>query len=538
MKKCLLFYVFLFTSAYVLAQQDAWVYFTDKPNVQTSIANPITILTQKAIDRKNAHGVSIDARDVPVNETYISQLKNATGITVKAKSKWFNAVHVRGSVTDINNLKTTFSFVDKIVFADRSLNVTKTVKQKQASKLQTALTTFNYGNATNQIQMIKGDQLHVSNYTGTGITVAVLDAGFPNVNTMASFQRLRNAGNLKGSYDFVQRDIDVYTNTTSHHGTLVLSTMAGYVENQFVGTAPDASYYLFITEDAPTENPVEESYWVEAAERADSLGVDVINTSLGYTTYDNANYSYTTSDMDGNTAFITKGANIAFEKGMLLINSAGNEGNSSWGIVSAPADAAGVLTVGAVNSLGNYASFSSRGSSIQSTQKPDVVAQGQASAVIDENDVIYTANGTSFSSPILAGAVACLWQALPNKSNAEIMQLVRESASQYNTPDYYLGFGIPNLQTALNMVLSMASVDDLNEIKLYPNPANNMVAFTLPSTQQTFNVTVYSVSGTRVLESTINSVNNQLHISSLSKGMYFIDLKSASVSKTFKIIKQ
>lgn len=538
MKKCLLFYVFLFTSAYVLAQQDAWVYFTDKPNVQTSIANPITILTQKAIDRKNAHGVSIDARDVPVNETYISQLKNATGITVKAKSKWFNAVHVRGSVTDINNLKTTFSFVDKIVFADRNLNVNKTVKQKQASKLQTALTTFNYGNATNQIQMIKGDQLHVSNYTGTGITVAVLDAGFPNVNTMASFQRLRNAGNLKGSYDFVQRDTDVYTNTTSHHGTLVLSTMAGYVENQFVGTAPDASYYLFITEDAPTENPVEESYWVEAAERADSLGVDVINTSLGYTTYDNTNYSYSTSDMDGNTAFITKGANIAFEKGMLLINSAGNEGNSSWGIVSAPADAAGVLTIGAVNSLGNYASFSSRGSNTQSTHKPDVVAQGQASAVIDENDVIYTANGTSFSSPILAGAVACLWQALPNKSNAEIMQLVRESASQYNTPDYYLGFGIPNLQTALNMVLSMASVDDLNEIKLYPNPANNMVAFTLPSTQQTFKVTVYSVSGTRVLESTINSVNNQLHISSLSKGMYFIDLKSASVSKTFKIIKQ
>ena len=537
MKKDLLFYALMHLSINMFAQQDAWIYFTDKPNVQTSITNPITILTQKAIDRKNAHGVSIDARDVPVNETYISQLKNATGITVKAKSKWFNAVHVRGSVTDINNLKTTFSFVDKIVFADRNLNVTKTVKQKQASKLQTALTTFNYGNATNQIQMIKGDQLHVSNYIGTGITVAVLDAGFPNVNMMASFQRLRNAGNLKGSYDFVQRDTDVYTNTTSHHGTLVLSTMAGYVENQFVGTAPDASYYLFITEDAPTENPVEESYWVEAAERADSLGVDVINTSLGYTTYDNTNYSYTTSDMDGNTAFITKGANIAFEKGMLLINSAGNEGNSSWGIVSAPADAAGVLTIGAVNSLGNYASFSSRGSNTQSTQKPDVVAQGQASAVINENDVIYTANGTSFSSPIMAGGIVCLWQALPNKTNAEIMQLVRESASQYNTPDYFLGYGIPNLQTALNLALSMEDYKIYDEIKAYPNPTKDLLSFKLPSLNTSYSVKVHNITGKQVLASTVNKVTNQINLSSIVDGLYFVTIYSKASNQTFKIIK-
>ena len=439
MKKWMFFFMVLNTASILLAQQDAWVYLKDKQNVEASIENPSTVLSQKAIDRKNAHGVVIDARDVPVNETYISELKSVIGITIMAKSKWFNAVHVRGSETDINNLVGSFSFVDYIQFADKSLNVTNKSHSKQQSKFTESLTNFNYGSAENQIQMLKGDQLHLSNYTGTGIVVAVVDAGFPNVNTMASFQRLRNANNILGTYDFVSRDSDVYTNTTSNHGTLVLSTMAGYVENKYVGTAPDASYYLFITEDGSSENPVEESYWVEAVERADSLGVDVINTSLGYTTYDNPNYSYTNADMNGNTTFITKGANIAFEKGMLLINSAGNSGNDSWNIVGAPADAAGVFSIGAVDALGNYAYFSSSGSSIQPSHKPDVTAQGLASAVITENDIIATANGTSFSSPILAGAMVCLRQALPSLTNEQLMQLVRESSSLYNTPNYFLG---------------------------------------------------------------------------------------------------
>lgn len=536
MKRHLLFYALLHLSFITSAQQDAWVYLTDKQNVATSISNPISIITQKAIDRKNAHGVAIDARDVPVNELYISQLKSATGITVKAKSKWFNAVHVRGTETDINNLKTTFSFVDYIVFADKSLNVTKTTKQKKQAKLESALTVFTYGNAFNQIQMIKGDQLHIANYTGTGITVAVIDAGFPNVNTMSSFQRLRNAGNIKGVYDFVDRDNDVYTNTTSHHGTLVLSTMAAYVENQYVGTAPDASYYLFVTEDGNSENPVEESYWVEAAERADSLGVDVINTSLGYKDYSPTytSYSYSQSDFDGYTTYITKGANIAFEKGMLLINSAGNDGN---GGLNAPADSPNVFTIGAVNSSGNYASFSSVGSAFQPTQKPDVVAQGQASAVIDENDVIYTANGTSFSSPIMAGGIVCLWQALPNKSNAEIMQLVRESASQYNTPDYFLGYGIPNLQTALNLALSMESYKIHDEIIVFPNPTKKIISFKLPSFEASYSVKIHSVSGKQVLASTVNQTSNQINLSSLVDGLYFVSISSNTSTKTFKIIK-
>lgn len=537
MKNNLLFlFLWIIPILYFAQQEEAWVYLSDKQNVSASLLDPITILTQKAIDRKINHGVLIDERDVPVNENYISQLKTQTGITVLAKSKWFNAVHVRGSEINIKAL-TGLSFVTSVDFADKSLNFKK-VQHKKESKLETAFTSFIYGNALNQIEMIKGDQLHLANYTGNGMTIAILDAGFTNVHLMTSFKRLRDAGHIIDDYDFVNRDDDVYTNTISSHGTWVLSAMAGYVENNYVGTAPDASYYLFITEDAAGENPVEESYWVEAAERADSLGVDVINTSLGYTTFDNTKYNYAPSDMNGNTAFITKGANIAFEKGMLLVNSAGNDGDMSWQIVGAPADASGVFTVGAVDASGDYASFSSIGSAIQPTKKPDVVAQGLGSAVIDTNDALITLNGTSFSSPILAGGMACLWQALPYKTNAEIMQLVRASASQFNNPDFYLGYGIPNLQLALNNALSSGDPEENNfDIKIFPNPVSNVLNISVPSNENLLKGIVYNILGKKVLEIDIDKNNTQFDLSFLSRGLYLLKIESKSVTKTFKILK-
>lgn len=534
MKKKLLFVSLVFFQFFAFAQEDAWVFLNAKADVANALANPITILTQDAIDRKNNHGVVIDFRDVPVDETFIAQLKNATGITVMAKSKWFNAVHVRGTETDINNLLIE-SFVDHIEFADKSLNAGRNFKIKNKFEIEDAQTTFVYGNTLNQVEMINADNLHLLNFTGTGMVVAVLDAGFPKVNTMAAFQRLRNAGNLLGTYDFVSRDTDVFTGTTSSHGTRVLSTMAGFIQNDFVGTAPDAAYYLFITEDAPNENPVEESYWVEAAERADSLGVDVINTSLGYFDFDNANYNYTASDMNGLTAFITRGANIAFEKGLLLVNSAGNSGASG---VNAPADSPNVLSIGAVDGAGVYASFSSQGSAIQPTQKPDVVARGSGSYVIDQNNNIGQNNGTSFSSPILAGGIVCLWQALPTKTNAEIMQLVRESASQYTTPDFFLGYGIPDLQSALDTALSVEP-EVLNGFKIFPNPVHDNLRIVLPKDVETATLELYDILGKQVMNTSIFKNSRGVDLSYLSNGIYIAKLKSEdNSSSTFKLIKQ
>ena len=535
MKQTLLIIAFLISYS-VFAQEHAWVYLNDKPNSASALANPISILTQKALDRKAAHNINVDYDDVPVDEGYITQIKAQTGITVLAKSKWLNVVHVLGTETDINAL-TGLTFVDHIEFADNNLNARQSQNQNKFD-IETNQTVFNYGSATNQIEMFNGDDLHLADFTGSGMTVAVLDSGFPNVPTMSGFNRINTNNGILGGYDFVDRNPNVYAYTGNAHGTWVLSDMAGYVQDQFVGTAPDAEYYLFSPENAATETPIEETLWVEAAERADSLGVDVINTSLGYTTFDNPNYSYTPAEMDGQTAFITRGANFAAQKGMLLVNSVGNSGNSSWQIVGAPADSPNVLSVGAVNASGNYASFSSQASSAQPTQKPDVVAQGQASFVINTNDNLITLNGTSFSAPILAGGVVCLWQALPTLNNQQIMQLVRESASQYNNPDNFLGYGIPDLSLALANGLSLVEFqNETTKLKVYPNPVSNLLYVEIPSQYDTANVKLYDILGKKVLEKTVYSTQKKINVSNLSKGVYLAKIEANGLSITKKIIK-
>ncbi|WP_339755276.1 S8 family serine peptidase [uncultured Winogradskyella sp.] len=535
-KLTMLLLLFITINSY--SQEDAWIYLTDKPNVSAGLSNPITILTQKSIDRKQNHNIAIDARDVPVNEAYISELKTQTGITVLAKSKWFNAVHVRGTEVDINALG-GLTYVDSIDFADNGLD---TESRSQAIQDKTDIEDENeifiYGDTQNQIEMINADNLHVSDYTGEGITIAVMDSGFPNVNTMGAFQRLRDNSDLLNGYDFVNRNPDVYASVASSHGTRVLSDMAGYIQDQFVGTAPDASYYLFLTEDAGSETPVEESYWVEAAERADSLGVDMINTSLGYRVYDNSNYNYTPADMNGQVAFISRGASIAVEKGILVVVSAGNAGATAWQTVGAPADSPDVLSIGGVDANGDYVSFSSQGGAAQvGYQKPDVVARAGNAYVIDENNSITQNNGTSFSGPILCGGIASLWQAIPNASPTEVMDYVRQSASQYNTPDDLLGYGIPDLDLARSIALSIEE-NLIEDFSFYPNPANDELNIKIPQSTNLVEFLIYNQLGQNVFSGFVQDGFQALNVSELSIGIYLLKLSSSSSSKTFKFIKQ
>lgn len=517
------------------AQEDAWIYLTDKPDVAVALANPITILTQKAIDRKQNHNIVIDERDVPVDETYISDLKTQTGITVLAKSKWFNAVHVRGTEVDINALSVLL-YVDYIDFANKSLNTASrstAIEDKNAIEDETI--NFTYGNTQNQVEMINADDLHVADYTGEGITIAVMDSGFPSVNTMGAFQRLRDNNDLLNGYDFVDRTSDVYASTASSHGTRVLSTMAGFVQDQFVGTAPDASYYLFRTEDSANETPLEESYWVEAAERADSLGVDMINTSLGYRVFDNSNYDYTPADMNGQVAFITKGASIAAEKGILVVVSAGNSGATTWQTVGAPADSPDVLSIGGVDANGNYVSFSSQGGAAQvGYQKPDVVARAGSTFVIDQNNTITQNNGTSFSGPILCGGIASLWQAIPDALPTEVMDYVRQSASQFNSPDDLLGYGIPDLALARTLGLNEETIDDF---EFYPNPVKTQINFKLISNSN-YEVYIYNQLGQEIIRTTLNTASHIINVENLSTGLYVMKVNSESETKTFKFLKQ
>lgn len=423
----------------------AWVFFKDKPSKATYLANPSLMLSQRSIQRRTRQNILLDDNDVPIEKTYYNEVKNRAGIKIMAKSKWLNALHIEGTKTNINKLK-QLSFVAKIEFADKSLNATDRVAPAKRlhhpeNKFGSISTDYSYGNGSNQIEMLGGEALHQQNFTGTGMIIAVIDGGFPGVDTFIAFKRLRDQNKILGGYNYVTRSSNFYTGIS--HGTAVLSTIASYVDNQFIGTAPDASFYLFITEDGTKETPLEESLWVEAAEKADSLGVDIINTSLGYFTFDNPKYDYSYADMNGSKTFISRGAEIGFSRGMIIVNAAGNEGAEPWKYIIAPADAKSVLAVGAVDAAKIIATFSSFGPTADGRVKPDVLAQGLNAFVINADGQIAPSSGTSFASPIMTGVIACYWQKNYTKKNTEIIQMIKESAHLYNNPSPQYGYGIP-----------------------------------------------------------------------------------------------
>jgi serine protease AprX len=540
MKKLLLLFAFLISSQF-FAQEDAWVYLKDKPNSESYLTTPLNMLSQRALDRRARQNIEVDVIDVPLDDSYYSKIKSASGISVKAKSKWLNAIHVFGLQEDISNLKTNFTFIESIEFANDGLNakgkLTKhSSKSNHQNKFAEMKADYNYGVAETQITMLKGDFLHQEGFTGSGMHIAVIDAGFPNVDQLQAFQKIRDNNQILGGYDFVNRSNSFFTG--HNHGTNVLSDIAGYIEGVFVGTAPDASFYLFITEIIADEVPLEESLWVEAAERADSLGVDVINTSLGYTTFDNPNYNYSYADMDGKTAFISRGADIIASRGMILVTSAGNSGSNSWKYMGAPGDAASVFTVGAVNASEDIASFSSFGPTSDGRVKPDVLAHGENVFVIDhQTGTPKPSNGTSFSSPVMTGVVACFWQATPALTSTQVMQKIRESADRYSNPDEQYGYGIPNFKTAYEAVLNVNKQNFINTTTIYPNPVS--ASFTLKMNRNDLNgvhVKIYNLLGKKVFEQG-NLKSSVLNVSVLNSGIYILKITSGKSQKTIKLVK-
>jgi serine protease AprX len=541
MKKILLF-LFAISFFNTIAQtEDAWVYLKDKPNSATFLQNPLQMLSQRSLDRRTIQNISLDLKDVPIDVTYYNQLKNNVNITILGKSKWLNAVHIQGVESAIKALLNTYSFIESIEFADRSLNpnaknIGKKIIAVHQNKFSETSTDFNYGNAENQIKMLRGDFLHQQNFTGKGMQIAIIDAGFPNVNSLDAFQRIRDNNQILGGYNFADRNTEFYTR--NNHGTHVLSTIAGYLENQFTGTAPDAKFYLFISEIAETETVLEETLWVEAAERADSLGVNVINTSLGYTTFDNPNYSHTYADMDGKTTFISRGAEIGSSRGMILVNAAGNEGNDAWKYIGAPADADAVFSIGAVNSAGNIASFSSFGPTSDQRIKPDVLAQGVSSAIINySSGNVSTSNGTSFSSPIMAGVVACFWQSFPNKTNLEIMDLIRKSADRFNNPTNQYGYGIPDFEAAYHQVLTLDNFKNAS-IKIFPNPLKDTFSMSVDGyAAESLSIQIYNILGQLVFEN-FKLVSKTIDSKNLKNGIYILKIQYENQQKTVKLIKK
>ncbi len=565
MRKYLLLFALFFinyTCISQIAPSKYLIQFTDKNNSSYSIDNPSEYLSQKAIYRREKQGINIRQNDLPVNTEYIDSIKN-TGVTILNKSKWFNAVTIYTTDSIALEKINSFSFVLKISKFQKIINKTKekyytkkfpadfkiinTTKKNLLNKNDKTIganQAYNYGYSYNQINMIAGNYIHNFGYKGEGMTIAILDAGFWHVDSLHAFDSLWKNNQILGVHDFVEQNGNVFDK--HYHGMMVLSLMGGNYPYKIIGTAPKANFWLLRSEDSNSEYIIEEDNWVAAAEFADSAGADIINSSLGYTIFDDSLQNHTYADMNGNTTRITTGADIAASKGIIVVNSAGNSGDSQWKYIGAPADGDSVLTVGGVDSNGIYADFSSTGPTYDGRIKPNIVAQAKETIIASPLGDILAGNGTSLSSPIIAGMTACLWQAHPDLTNMQIINAIEKSSSQYNNPNFLMGYGIPNFALA-NMILSGFNIDNFdfqNSADIFPNPFINTIYIVIYSEYtQTINIELYDIIGKKIYTEEkllkINgynymSINNLEH---LSKGIYFLKLSSDNKTIIKKLLK-
>ena len=437
-----------------------WRYtLKDKQGVSHSLDHPGRWLSHKSIERRKRQGLALDSTDLPVSHKYLKDIEKAstafihqdrkktTEWAIIGTSRWQNTVLIRSNDTTLLHHLSTLDFVKTScqvwVSPDSIERGTPKVKVHEKWNPWDSIHGEHYGNGKDQIEMLNGHRLHNIGLKGKGMTIAVLDGGFQNCDQIPAFLH----ANILGAEDFVYPKSQHFYRETDH-GTKVLSAMATNEPQILVGTAPEARYWLLRCEDQQTEQSVEEDYWTMAAEYADSAGVDIITSSLGYNEYDGHRGDYRLRDLDGKTAFISRTASMLASKGMILINSAGNLGMGPWKKITFPADAQDILTIGAVNNDKKNAPFCGVGPTQDGRVKPDVMALGSPASLISGRGTVIRDMGTSFSTPIVAGLVACLWQALPNKTAKDIINLVRQTSSQHQEPDNIYGYGIPNFWRA------------------------------------------------------------------------------------------
>lgn len=450
MKKTTLLCMLLFIATVLFSQDYNYKFrliLKDKGQTPYTIDKPEEFLSSKAIERRKTQNLSIDKTDLPISEDYIKAIEDI-GVTVVAKSKWLGtvAVHCNDSVIVEKLKELPFISDAKFVWKGKPKGEVKTDSIIQYPAIETISFGDYYSKSGDNIKINNGQYLHEGGFKGEGMDIAVIDAGF---NHLPQIEMLDNL-TILGSKGFVYENEDLFNNA-NQHGLNVLSCIATNKPMQFVGTAPEASFWLLGSEDPRSEFPIEEDYWAAAIEYADSVGVSVVNTSLGYNNFDSPAKSYTHRDLDGRTAFITRAADQASRKGMLVVVSAGNSGNSEWEKITPPSDAFNVLTIGAVQRDSIIAPFSSRGLTADLRIKPDVMALGAGSIVVDDQGKVTRKSGTSFSSPIMCGMVACLWQALPSLTNTEILAIIKAASNNYTTPDRNYGYGIPDMKVALEL---------------------------------------------------------------------------------------
>jgi subtilisin family serine protease len=537
-----------------VAPDKYYIQFTDKSNSPYSINNPEEFLTQRAIDRRAKYNIDITEQDLPVNQSYIDGVA-ATGADLLFSTKWMNGITIYTTSSSVIQDILSLPYVESSTkLLDRENPGKKeyllsegTGEHYSPENLKSTNSEFSmgYGAASNQIEQLNGVLLHDEGFKGEGMVIAVLDGGFEAVDTHPLFDSLWNNNRILGTKDFVHPGGSVFNE--SGHGRMVLSCMGADKDGLMIGTAPKASYWLLRSEYVVTENVLEEYNWVCAAEFADSVGADVINSSLGYVDFDNADWNHSHDDLNGSTAVVTIGADIAVNKGIMVVNSAGNDGSNSWfPWVGAPADGFNVFTIGAVTADGFRAGFSSIGPTGDNRIKPLVMSQGQGAALADGDDGVTYNNGTSFSSPIMAGMTACLMQAYPNKTPLEIQESLKQSGDHSSSPDNDYGWGIPDFMAAYS-ILTTVELGDNNKSDLayvYPNPFTKDFTLRLDLDKpQNVKLSLMDVNGRLIFSQEFLSSDNENQlaisdqISDLTKGVYFLTISSSTKYEVKRLVK-
>ncbi|MBR3572339.1 MAG: S8 family peptidase [Bacteroidales bacterium] len=548
-----IWFLFLILAGYTaMAQNTPTCYrisLSDKNNSPYSISNPSVFLSQRALDKRARFNIAITEQDFPVNPQYIQQIKAIdANIQVLCTSKWMNTVTVYCPDSTKPATISALPFVTNVLpVADYDLQGMK--KQLQtfennyvsivSNPAKDSMADLDYGEGYRQIALHNGHLLHKEGFLGNGMLIAVFDAGWAGVDTSVYFHPLFENGQILGTRDLIPGRHNVFEG--HYHGTIVTSTMAILAEGTLVGTAPKANYFFIRSEHPLSEELIEEDFWAQAAEIADSLGADVINSSLGYTTFrDFPQGDFTYEDVDGVTSIASRAATILGQKGVVVCVSAGNEGTSPWYHIGHPADAFDILAVGAANVMGHIAGFSSRGPSYDGRVKPDITSVGVNTTCIWPDDRLGEADGTSLACPVAAGLCACRWQALPEKTASEIMQIVRESSSCYNNPNDSLGYGIPDFYAAYqNHAHDGVPEHIIPTAHIFPNPCTNQ--FNISSREDNIDrVELFSIDGKLVLSTCPDKhFYISVNVQDVPAGFYIgrIYLKNKQI-QTFRIIKQ
>ncbi len=528
MKKLWVVVFFLAGLTAMRSQIDAWIYLHDKPDAEYYLNHPSEMLSKRALDRRMRYGIDLDIRDVPIDSAYYNMIYHSPGIHIKGHSKWLNAIHVQGDSTDIASLL-TYTFIDSIVLADKRVLSKVDTNPVVYSSRKLAARRIDYGNDTMAYVMHHAFAVHEAGLTGKNILIAVIDAGFPTADTSRVLRHIYRRDGVIDTYNFPDRTNHVYTRHP--HGTMVWSLIGGLEEGELIGTAYEADFCLYISEDVSMEMPVEETYWVMAAERADSVGVDLINTSLGYIDFDNPKYNHTWEELDGKTAFASRGAQIATEKGIHVVVSAGNAGNIPWKKISVPADAKDVIAVGAADAFKNRASFSSTGNTSDGRIKPDVMSWGVRVKTFYAGHY-WAVSGTSAAAPIITGFVADMVQHYPFLPPVEMKNYLLQSSDRFHSPDSLYGYGFPDF------TLMMKNLDSLKDnqvgaLRVYPNPFSNEIKVSGMIAPMEYSL--FDINGKMIHNGQLYPVTSW---TGLKRGIYLLLIYNERKKRIIKLIKQ